>query len=379
MLLSALLLPALLGLTPLAGEPVAPLSAEPVAAPAVRVALSDEERVALLDLVNPVRPIPDVIVGFDVPLSSMPGAPDPEKARLGRWLFFDTRLSADGTISCATCHVPEFGFSEPTPVSTGIRGQKGGRKAPSFLNAVFAFYPETFWDGRAASLEEQAKGPIENPIEMGTTHAAVVKSIARAEDYGPFFTRAFGDAEVNIDRIAEAIAHYERTRVSGNSRYDRWRDLDDEDDAELWAELLTEEERLGEELFFGKAACATCHTGTAFTDSRYHNLGVGYDAETGELADMGRFVVSGEEVDKGAFKTPGLREVTKRAPFMHDGSVATLREVMQLYNKGGDANPWLSPKMKPLELSEAEIDALVAFMFAIEGEGYMDSAPARFP
>ncbi|GJM22897.1 MAG: hypothetical protein DHS20C15_28120 [Planctomycetota bacterium] len=347
--------------------------------PAAPLADDDAVTIALLDAVNPVREMPNEVLGHDVPISFLKTAPDPEKARLGRWLFFDGRLSGDSSVSCATCHIPEFGFSEPTPVSTGIRGQRGARKAPSFINAVWAFYPETFWDGRAADLEEQAIGPIANPIEMGSTHDVAVKSIAELPNYRPFFERAFGDREVTLDRVAEAIAHYERTRVSGNSRYDQWRELDDEDDAELWATLLSEEERLGEELFFGKALCATCHTGTSFTDSRYHNLGVGWDAETETFADIGRFEVTGEEVDKGAFKTPGLREVTLRAPYMHDGSEATLRDVMELYNKGGNANPWLSPKMKPLNLSEPEIDAIIAFMHAIEGEGYMDSAPARFP
>ena len=332
---------------------------------------------ATLEADNPVRALPTDLVGHDLQLTDLPTAPDPEKARLGRWLYYDTRLSADNTIACVTCHKPENGFSEPTPVSTGIDGQMGGRKAPSFINAAFAFYPETFWDGRAASLEEQAVGPIANPIEMGNSHEVAVQTIAGVGQYGAFFEKAFGDPEVTLDRIAEAIADYERTRVSHNSRYDQWRDGDDEEPG--YVNPLTDEEMLGSELFFGKALCATCHVGTSFTDSKYHNLGVGWDEATQTLADEGRSVISGNEIDKGAFKTPGLRETTLHAPYMHDGSIATLREVMEHYNVGGIPNPTLSPKMKVLNLTEAEIDALVAFMYALEGEGWQDTAPEYFP
>jgi len=330
-----------------------------------------------LDADNSLRELPDELLGFDIGVSQQASAPDAAKARLGRWLFFDPILSGDDTISCSTCHQPEFGFSEPTPTSTGIDGQVGGRKAPSFINAVFAFYPETFWDGRASGLEDQAKGPIINPIEMGTTHDVVVEKVAAIANYRHYFAEAFGDDEVNIDRIAEAIADYERTRVSGNSRYDRWVDADEDEPG--YVSPLSEQEVLGNDLFFGKALCATCHVGAAFTDSKYHNLGVGWDADKNELADIGRFEVTGEEVDRGAFKTPGLRETTLHAPYMHDGSIATLREVMEHYNMGGIANPSLSPKMKPLDLTDAEIDALVAFMGALEGEGWQDTAPKHFP
>jgi cytochrome c peroxidase len=330
-----------------------------------------------LDAVNPVRPIPGAVLGHEFSVSSLPAAPDPERARLGRWLFFDTRLSADDTISCSTCHLPEYAFSEPTPVSTGIRGQMGGRKAPSFVNAVYAFYPETFWDGRAAHLEEQAIGPIANPIEMGNTHAVAVQTIADIEGYGPFFELAFGDPAVTLDRVASAIADYERTRVSGNSRYDQWQAADDEEEG--YVSPLSDEELQGEELFFGKAKCATCHVGSAFTDSLYHNLGVGWDEESGSFADVGRKEVSGAAEDLGAFKTPGLRETTLHAPYMHDGSLATLRDVMLHYNQGGTPNPTLSPKMEAIQLSDAEMDAVIAFLKALEGEGWQDTAPTMFP
>ncbi len=334
--------------------------------------------VAELEAANPVRPLPEKLVGHEFALASVKHAPEPEKARLGRWLFFDGRLSADGTISCATCHMPEHGFSEPTPTSTGIDGQVGGRKAPSFLNAAFAFYPETFWDGRAGSLEEQAKGPIENPIEMGETHENVVAKLSAIPGYRHFFGLSFGDDAVTIDRIAEALADYERTRVSGNSTYDKWVAYD-EDEYEGYDQLMTAQEQRGEELFFGDAKCATCHVGNHFTDSLFHNLGVGWDAETEALADLGRFVVTGEEKDRGAFKTPTLRDVGLHAPYMHDGSQATLEDVVEHYRKGGEKNPWLSPKMFELELSDEDAAALVAFMHCLTGEGYADVPPAVFP
>ena len=330
-----------------------------------------------LEADNPVLPLPEAPLGFDFAVGDLKTKPDPERVRLGRWLFFDPLLSADGTVACATCHRPENGFSEPTPVSTGIDGQKGGRKAPSFVNAAYAFYPETFWDGRAASLEEQAKGPIINPIEMGTTHEAVVAAVAAIPNYRHFFAKAFGDDQVSIDRIAHAIADYERTRVSGNSPYDQWIDADDEEQG--YVSPMTSEQILGHDLFFGKALCATCHVGAAFTDSQYHNLGIGYDEQTGEMADLGRAAISGDEADTGAFKTPGLREVTLHAPYMHDGSLETLFEVMKHYMIGGTDNPWLSPKMKEVRLTGIELNALVAFMHALEGTGWQDTAPVHLP
>lgn len=347
---------------------------QPIGGP---VDLGHPVSLAELEADNPVRPVPGALLGHDFAVRDLPNAPDPLKARLGRWLFFDPRLSADSSVSCATCHRPENAFSEPTPTSTGIRGQVGDRKAPSFVNAVYAFYPETFWDGRAASLEEQAKGPIENPIEMGATHDMAVANIRATEQYAHFFEEAFGDPAIDIDRVAEAIADYERYAVSGNSRYDQW--VDGDEDEPGYVSPMTEQEIAGHDLFFGKALCATCHVGSSFTDSKFHNLGVGWDAEHETMADLGRVVVSGDEIDTGAFKTPGLRETTLHGPYMHDGSLATLRDVMEHYNQGGIANPWLSPKMERLDLSDAELDALVAFMGALEGEGWQDTPPQHFP
>jgi cytochrome c peroxidase len=321
---------------------------------------------------NPLGPLPEPPLGLDMKLEDLEDPPTPQTVRLGRWLFYDTRLSKDETVSCATCHRPENAFSEPTPVSTGIDGQKGARKAPSFVNLAWTIYPHFFWDGRAASLEEQAKGPIVNPIEMGMeSHEEMIARLSSIDSYRPYFEEAFGDPEITVDRVAKALADYERTRMSGNSPFDRWQAGDEA--------AVSDAVKLGHELFFNKAKCNQCHLGQNLTDNRFHNVGVGWDPKTGEFADIGRYAVSNAEEDIGAFKTPGLREVTKHAPYMHDGSIATLREVVVHYNIGGVDNPHLSPKMDKLDLTDREIDAIVAFMEALEGEGYMDEPPEAFP
>ena len=330
---------------------------------------------------NPIQPIPQAPIGPDIDLAALKTPPTPERVRLGRWLFYDTRLSGDGTLSCATCHQPEHAFSQPTAVSTGIRGQKGRRKAPTFINEAVTLFPHFFWDGRAGSLEEQALGPMANPIEMGSSHDAVVSTLTKIPGYRPYFAEAFGTDAITKERVAHAIADYERTRMSGNSPYDRWRRLRQQD-------AVSPEVKLGHEIFFGKGACVQCHVGSRFTDNNFHNIGIGWDAARQAFTDEGRYTTTKGTVnegfgdsDRGAFKTPTLREVSKRAPYMHDGSVQTLREVMEYYNRGGNRNPYLDPKMpaKPLGLTPAEIDALVAMMKALDGEGYADTAPASFP
>jgi len=326
---------------------------------------------------NPIRPIPEAPLGVAAEVSDLSPRVTPEKVRLGRWLFFDPRLSADGKVSCASCHDPKAGYSENDPVSTGVGGKKGTRKAPPILNAAFPIYPVWFWDGRASSLAEQAKGPMENPVEMAMTHAGIESAVRAVPGYARYFTEAFGDPHVDVDRIAEAIAAYEATRLSGNSAFDRW-DAGD-------PKALDDRQKAGFRVFMGKGACNQCHLGPNLTDSRFHNLGVGFrapapgaDPATG-FADRGRALVTGKREDTGAFKTPTLREVSRRAPYMHDGSVATLREVVLLYDRGGVPNPWLSTEMKPLHLTPAEVDALVDFLRAFDGEGYEDEAPRSFP
>jgi cytochrome c peroxidase len=301
----------------------------------------------------------------------------PEKVRLGRWLFYDRRLSADGSISCATCHEPSRAFSEQRPVSTGIHGQRGRRKAPPIVNAAFPVYPRWFWDGRAASLPAQAKGPIENPIEMGSTGAAAAAAIAAVPGYAPYFRQAFGDPRVDLDRIAEAIAAYEATRLSGNSRYDRF--------AAGEESALDPVERRGRDLFFGRADCKQCHLGPQLSDGQFHNLGVGWAGEPASappmdgFADQGRYEVTGDPKDVGAFKTPTLRDVSRHAPYMHDGSVEDLWDAVLHYWRGGIPNPWLSERIRPVQLTRDDVRALVAFMNALDGEGWADAPPNLFP
>jgi cytochrome c peroxidase len=320
---------------------------------------------------NPILPLPASPLGIDSKLTDLTEPPTPERVRLGRWLFFDNRLSADGTIACASCHRPDHAFSEPTPVSTGIRGQKGGRKAPSFINQAWTVYPNFFWDGRAKSLEEQALGPMANPIEMGYTHEAILQGL-QDNGYAPYFKQAFGTEEITAPRMAKAIADYERTRLSGNSLWDRWKSGGD-------SSAVAADVKKGDVLFFGKAGCNQCHFGQNFTDSALHNLGVGWDSTTGTFKDEGRFAVTKVDDDRGAFKTPTLRDVSLHAPYMHDGSVPTLRAAVEHYNTGGVPNRYLDPKIRPLGLSNDEIDALVTFMEALRGDGYLDKPPKSFP
>jgi cytochrome c peroxidase len=289
-----------------------------------------------------------------------------EKIALGHMLYFDERLSADGTVSCATCHDPAKGWGDGTPVSTGIKGQKGTRNAPTVINSTYMF--SQFWDGRAANLEEQAKGPLINPIEMGNPdHDAVVKRVKEIKGYQPLFQQAFGEGPT-IDNIAQAIASFERTVLGGNSKFDRFQNGD--------ASAFTPEEKLGMDLFFGKANCTRCHVGATFSDSQFHNLGVAFNTEK---PDLGRHDHTKKEEDKGAFKTPTLRDLTRTGPYMHDGSQVTLEEVVEFYDKGGEKNPNLDINMKPLGLTPEEKKALVAFMRALDSEPYPTAEKPALP
>ena len=320
---------------------------------------------------NPIQKIPTPPLGISSTFEDLKEAPTPERVRLGRWLFYDKRLSKAGDISCATCHRPEHAFSEPTSVSTGHKGQKGARKAPTFVNMAFALFPNFFWDGRASSLEDQALGPVANPIEMGNTVEAMIATVSGIAAYKPYFKEAFGTDEITKDRVAKAIADYERTRMSGNSPYDRWKAGDEK--------AVSDAVKRGETLHFGKAECAQCHVGENFTDSQFHNLGIGWNKKKKKFADVGRSAISKKNEDTGAFKTPTLRSLKTRGPYMHDGSVKDLTAVVEHYNKGGEKNPNLSPKIRPLKLTKAEVGDVVAFLEALEGTGYEDKAPETFP
>ncbi len=303
------------------------------------------------------------------------------KIELGRQLYFDPRLSADATVSCASCHDPAQGYGAHTKTGLGIREQTGGRNSPVSYNRILS--GAQFWDGRADSLEAQAVGPIANPIEMGFTHEGVVERLKTIPVYEKQFKKIFGG--VTIDAVGQAIASFERAIVTGPSPYDfgeqlrPFADIDeddlkeDEDLAKKYAEAkaaaetfaMSESAKRGREIFFTeKGNCTACHVGANLSDEKYHNLGVGMAAAE---PDLGRFVVSKDPKDKGAFKTPTVRNVALTAPYMHDGSLATLEEVVEWYDKGGHANANLSDKIKPLKLTAQEKADLVAFMRACTG------------
>jgi cytochrome c peroxidase len=299
----------------------------------------------------------------------------PEKAELGRLLYFDKRLSSDGTVACASCHEPSKAFTDCQPVSVGIGKQRGGRSAPTVINRAYSDYQ--FWDGRAESLEDQVKGPLANPLEMtidkeeGRAHKETVRRISAIPGYVDRFKRVFGPGPITIDQVAKAVATFERTVLSGNAPYDRYEAGE--------KSALTAAQIRGRDVFFNKAACDACHLGFNFTDGSYVNIGIGMDRPR---PDLGRFAVSKREEDKGAFKTPTLREIEHTAPYMHDGSLATLEEVVEHYDKGGIRNPYIDQRMKPLRMTDQQKKDLIAFLKALSGEGWQqikERTPAELP
>ncbi len=300
------------------------------------------------------------------------------KYELGRQLYFEPRVSLDGTVSCATCHNPARGWTDGMPVSVGIHGQTGGRSAPSVINTTYGKL--MFWDGRAPSLEGQAQGPVQNPIEMGEQkYEQIIERLAKIPAYSEQFERVFG-TPVTLDGMAKAIATFERVAaLSGNSAFDKYNAGDNKalSDSEkrglvLFGLTLNTDDDFKTDAVRQKAKCTLCHQGFNFTDEGFHNLGIGFDEKTGKFADLGRWAIEpiGAKVDSaiGAFKTPTVREVAHTAPYMHDGSLKTLEEVMDHYDKGGTPNPSLDPDMKPLKLTAQEKTDVVAFMKALSGE-----------
>jgi cytochrome c peroxidase len=287
-----------------------------------------------------------------------------EKIELGKQLFFDPRLSADNSISCASCHDPKRGWSNGEATAAGVGGQRGDRSAPSIINA--AYHRFQFWDGRADSLEEQALGPIANPIEMNLPIAEAVERIGNVSGYQQQFEAVFGEP-VNSTNLAMAIAAFERSVLSGDAPFDRYAAGDDA--------ALSQQAQLGRRLFFGKANCSSCHSGPNFTDNGFHNLGINFDQ-----GDLGRRSHSGLAGDHGAFKTPSLREIARTAPYMHDGSLATLEEVVDYYDRGGTPNEYLDEEIYPLKLNSDEKAALVAFLKeGLSSHSYPDIEPPALP
>jgi cytochrome c peroxidase len=256
------------------------------------------------------------------------------KVELGRKLFSDKRLSADGTVACVSCHDPQFAFGDRHALAIGMGGQTGARRAPRLVNRGYG--TSFFWDGRAQTLEQQVMQPIANPLEMASSPR---DAAARA---------GVGEGEMR-----DALASYVRTILSGNSAFDRYMAGD--------TAAMSATEQLGLRLFTTKADCSGCHVGPNFTDERFHNTGAGNGN------DPGRASVTGREEDRGAFKTPSLRDAARTPPYMHDGSLATLEDVIEFYDKGGRANAQLDPEIRPLHLTAPEKAALALFVRALNG------------
>ena len=282
------------------------------------------------------------------------------KVELGRLLYFEKRFSGDGKVSCATCHMPRRGFSNARQYGTGFDGRLTLRNVPTVINA--AYNESQFWDGRAGSLEEQAKGPILHPSEMASSEARIIRTLGAIPEYRERFAAAFGSPGISLERVTQAIATFERTLLSGNSPFDRWKYGGDES-------ALSPRAIRGFEVFKTKGNCVKCHLvdefSAPFTDDKFHNLGIGMDKKP---LQIGREKITGKTKDRGKFKTPTLRHITQTAPYMHDGRFATLEEVVDFYEKGGHPNPHLDPDMKPLKLTKTEKEDLIAFMGALTGD-----------
>ena len=361
----------------------------------------EEQEAALDELLRNVdvtAPPSGVPAGIWEALVPEDNAMTAERVALGRKLYFDPRLSKDGTVACATCHDVTRGFTDQRAVSEGIGDQLGRRNAPTTLNALF--FQTQFLDGRAPSLEEQAKLPILNPIEMGMPDPeAAVAAIGDDPDYQRLFREAYG-RDPNYEDLGRAIAAFERTLVFLDSPFDRFLAGN--------AATLSASAKRGWVLFNGKARCMTCHalnpSNPIGTDDRFHNIGVAarhqdfeklarealaaLEKEDGiqavdrlaletNLSELGRFLATKNRADIGAFKTSQLRNVGITAPYMHDGSMQTLWDVMDHYNKGGEANPFLDGGIEPLALTEQEIDDVVALLFTMTDDRFADANRAQ--
>ncbi len=291
--------------------------------------------------------------------------PTGETVALGRRLYYDPLLSVDGTISCASCHAPQFAFSDKRPVSVGVGGKLGTRHAPTVINSAYSTLQ--FWDGRAPSLEEQAKGPMANPVEMAHSLDGVVRKLQADAKYQALFKQAWGTDQITIDLVAKSIASFERTVIAGDSSFDKFYYGRD-------SKALSPEAQRGLKIFVSpkKGNCAVCHSidkGYAlFTDNKFHNLGIGASTR-GELNDLGRYNETKVEADKGCFKTPSLRNLANRGPYMHDGSFPTVKDTLAHYIGGGNWNPYLDKEIHSLDvLTFDERDDLLHFLDALNGK-----------
>jgi cytochrome c peroxidase len=312
---------------------------------------------------GPAAALPEIPLGLP-PLPPTPDNPmTAEKIELGKLLYFDKRVSKDGTVSCATCHDPKMAWAEHTPTSEGISHQKGGRNSPTVINAAYA--TSQFWDGRAKTLEEQATGPVENPIEMGHTMEAVVAAFSKSPEYQERFQKVFGTG-VTKEGFAKAIAAFERTVLSGDSPYDRF--------THGHQDALSAAQKHGWELF--RNNCSTCHTPPLFSNYRFVNAGVSMDQPN---PDQGRKKITGKARDLGKFRVPALRNVADIYPYFHDGSVVSLENAVALMAGGGKDNPNLSEVLKSVRkanLGPQDRKDLVEFLKALSGKYPVVEPPA---
>jgi cytochrome c peroxidase len=310
-----------------------------------------------------VRP-PRGLPLFEIPDDNLLTA---AKVALGKQLYFDKRLSVDNTISCASCHDPAKGFSNGEAIASGIHGRRGARNSPTVLNV--AYHSFQFWDGRASTLEAQVIGPILNPIEMGMpSEQALEAKLNGIAGYKEQFQAVFGTA-ATAENMARAIAAFERTILAAEAPYDRFRAGD--------KVALSDSAQRGLKLFFGKAHCAACHAGPNFTDNAFHNIGIGMN---NQHPDRGRQAISKLLGDRGTFKTPSLRDTSRTGPYMHDGSLKTLEEVVDWYNKGGAKNPQLDEEIYPLNLTDREKQDVLTFLIeGLTSEAYPDIKPPELP
>ncbi|MEO7360943.1 MAG: cytochrome c peroxidase, partial [Gemmatimonadaceae bacterium] len=287
----------------------------------------------------------------------------PERRALGKLLFFDTRLSGGGEISCASCHSPGKSYGDGLPRAIGAAKTPLGRRTPTVLNTAYA--STLFWDGRAETLEQQALGPVQAAGEMNLPLPEMTKRLNGVAEYRELFRNAYGSASITADLVGKAIAQFERTVNSTLAPFDRWVSGDER--------AVSEAAKRGFVVFNGKGNCASCHSGWRLTDDSFHDIGIA-GADTGRAA-----VIPGIEAIRFAFKTPTLRNVVERAPYMHDGSERTLEAVIDLYDRGGNARrASLSPLIKPLGLLPREKRDLIAFLRTLSSRDTV-STPARFP
>jgi cytochrome c peroxidase len=297
--------------------------------------------------------------------------PTAQTIALGRKLFYDPRLSKNNSVSCASCHNPYLSFTDGRAIAQGFGGALGVRNAPTILNAAYS--PLQFWDGRASSLEAQSAFPLANPLEMDQPHDVSVSKVRKDPEYKAEFAQAFGPGRITLDLIQKSLASFERTLLSGNSPFDQYEYGGNK-------KALSPEAIRGLEIFRDpkRGNCAVCHTienhSALFTNGTFHNIGVGVNAN-GEITDLGRFDQTKVEAEKGKFKTPGLRNVALTAPYMHDGSLKTLKDVVDFYAGGGNSNPNLDKDIKPLHLSAQDRADLVAFLESLTGDMPKNAGP----